>query len=167
MDGLYSVFFLISVFLSSENPLVNGFEERDSRAYEKYSFSKVEFQNRFVGNEIQYSYYLDKKFGPLQPSYSISLTDEGGFWGGGGFIRKVKASDSLNFNFDFYPGIYLKGKEEDLGGWLMFRSGVELEYNLGSEWNISIGYDHRSSGDIWKYNPGLETLKINISKKIE
>ncbi len=49
----------------------------------------------------------------------------------------------------------------------MFRSGVESEYTLGSEWNISIGYDHRSSGDIWKYNPALETLKINISKKIE
>ena len=29
----------------------------------------------------------------------------------------------------------------------MFRSGIELEYSKTNYWNISIGYDHRSSGD--------------------
>ena len=164
MDGLYSVFFLISTLISIENPIINGFDEGDVRSYSKVSFSKVEVQNKFIGNEIQYSYYINKKYGPLQPSYSFSLTDENGFWGGAGFIRKVKINDKLNFNFDFYPGVYFKGKEEDLGGWLMFRSGVELEYNVNNEWKVSMSYDHRSSGDIWKYNPGMETLKFSISK---
>ena len=43
----------------------------------------------------------------------------------------------------------------------MFRSGIELEFKLDNLWNISFAYDHRSSGDIWKYNPGLETIKLS------
>ena len=167
MDGLYAVFFLISTLISSENPIANGFIQTETEAYNKISFAKVEFQNQFIGNEIQYSYYLNKKYGPLQPSYSLSLTDESGFWMGTGFIRKVEVRDALNFNFNFYPGVYLKGNEEDLGGWLMFRSGVELEYEHYENWNISVGYDHRSSGDIWKYNPGMETLKFSISRNVD
>ena len=166
MDGLYAVFFLLSAIFSSDNPVINGFNEGETIAYNKVSFSKVEFQNRFIGNEAQYSYFLNKKYGPLQPSYSLSLTDDNGFWAGAGFIRKVELSNSVNFNFDFYPGVYVKGNEEDLGGWLMFRSGVELEYKVNNLWHISLGYDHRSSGDIWKYNPGMETLKLSISKNI-
>ena len=68
----------------------------------------------------------------------------------------------VNFNFDL-PGIYVKNSEEDLG-WIMFRSGIELEYSINNHWKISIGYDHRSSGDLWKYNPGMETIKLSISK---
>ena len=165
MDGLYAVFFLISTLISSENPLENGFNKTDAQGYNKVSFASVEFQNKIVGNETQYTYYLDNKLGPLQPSYSISVTDEGGLWAGAGFIRKVRVSDYVNFNFDFSPGIYNRGNEEDLGGWLMFRSGVEIEYKVNDYWNMSIGYDHRSSGDLWKYNPGMETLKFSISKK--
>ena len=165
MDGLYAVFFLISTLISSENPLANGFNQTEVNGYNKVSFASVEFQNRIVGNEIQYSYYLDNKLGPLQPTYSISVTDQGGFWGGAGFIRKVRLIDYVNFNFDFSPGIYIRGNEEDLGGWLMFRSGVEIEFIVNDFLNMSIGYDHRSSGDLWKYNPGMETLKFSISKK--
>ena len=166
MDGLYAVFFLISTLIASENPLVNGFKQTQAMGYNKVSFAKVEFQNKIIGDEIQYSYYLDQKLGPIQPSYSMSITDEGGFWTGVGFIRKARITDSVNFNFDFLPGIYIKNNEEDLGGWLMFRSGVEVEYKVNNNWNISLGYDHRSSGDIWKYNPGMETLKFSISKNI-
>ena len=81
-----------------------------------------------------------------------------------GFIRRVELDDSLYFNFDFFPGVYLKNREEDLGGWIMFRSGIELEYSLNNDWKISLGYDHRSSGDIWEYNPGMETVKISLIK---
>ena len=48
----------------------------------------------------------------------------------------------------------------------MFRSGIELEYQIGKLWNMSIAYDHRSSGDLWKYNPGLETIMYILSKNI-
>lgn len=162
--GIYAVLFSVSTILSYENPIKNGFPESDAQTYKKYTWSHVEFQNQIVGKEVQYSFYEKKKLGPLQPGRSISITDQGGIWAGYGFIRKVKLTDSLNFNFDFFPGVYLKNGEEDLGGWVMFRSGIELEYRVYGDLKITVGYDHRSSGDLWDYNPGLETIKISFIK---
>ena len=162
--GIYAVLFSISTILSYENPIKNGFPESIVDSYTKYTWSDVEFQNQIIGKEIQYSFYEKKKFGPLQRGRSISITDQGGIWAGYGFIRKVKLTDTLDFNFDFFPGFYLKNNEEDLGGWVMFRSGIELEYRLLNDWKMSIGYDHRSSGDLWKYNPGMETIKFSLIK---
>ena len=162
--GIYAVLFSISTILSYENPIKNGFPESIVDSFTKYTWSDVEFQNQIIGKEIQYSFYEKKKFGPLQRGRSISITDQGGIWAGYGFIRKVKLTDTLDFNFDFFPGFYLKNNEEDLGGWVMFRSGIELEYRLLSDWKMSIGYDHRSSGDLWKYNPGMETIKLSLIK---
>ena len=132
--------------------------------YEKITFSKVEFQDKIVGSELQYSHYLNRKYGPIQPGYSISITDQGGLWFGSGFIKKVNLNNNINLNFDFFPGIYVKNKEVDLGGWLMFRSGIELEYSINNYWNISIAYDHRSSGDLWEYNPGWKQLNLVYPK---
>ena len=164
--GIYAVLFSISTVLSYENPIKNGFSESITTSYIKHSLSAVEFQNKVVGQEVQYSNYESKKFGPLQRGRSISLTDQGGLWLGYGFIRKVELNNAFNFNFDFFPGVYVKNNEEDLGGWIMFRSGIELEYSINPDWKMSLGYDHRSSGDIWKYNPGMETLKISIIKTL-
>ena len=164
--GIYAVLFSISTILSYENPIKNGFPKSIAKSYTKHSLSAVEFQNEIVGQEVQYSFYENKKFGPLQRGRSISLTDQGGLWLGYGFIRKVELNQALSFNLDFFPGVYLKNNEEDLGGWIMFRSGIELEYSINTDWKISLGYDHRSSGDIWKYNPGMETFKMSIIKTL-
>ena len=162
--GIYAVLFSVSTILSFENPIKNGFPEGLAESYAKYSLSNVEFQNEIVGKEFQYSFYENKRFGPLQRGQSISVTDQGGIWVGYGFIRKVRLSNAFNFNFDFFPGVYLKNNEEDLGGWLMFRSGLELEYTINPNFKVSLCYDHRSSGDIWEYNPGMETIKISVIK---
>ena len=164
--GIYAVLFSVSTILSFENPIKNGFPEGPAESYAKYSLSNVEFQNEIVGKEFQYSFYENKRFGPLQRGQSISVTDQGGIWVGYGFIRKVRLSNAFHFNFDFFPGVYLKNNEEDLGGWLMFRSGLELEYTIDSRWRVSFCYDHRSSGDIWEYNPGMETVKISLIKTL-
>ena len=162
--GIYAVLFSIATITSVENPIRNGFPNVFTHPNEKMTYSMVEFQDKIIGSELQYSYYLNRKYGPVQPGYSISITDQGGLWFGSGFIKKVNLNNTVNLNFDFFPGIYVKNSEEDLGGWLMFRSGIELEYSINNYWNISIGYDHRSSGDLWEYNPGMETIKLSISK---
>ena len=155
--GIYALLFSISTIFSDENPVKNGFPEGMAQSYIKNSISAVEFQNKIVGQEIQYSYYESKKFGPLQRGRSISLTDKGGLWVGYGFIRKVELNRVLNFNFDFFPGVYVNNDEEDLGGWI--KSGIELEYTL----NNGGKYPWVTITDrvvIFKYNPGMETVKI-------
>ena len=88
--GIYAVLFSIATITSAENPVRNGFPKTITQSYEKITFSKVEFQEKIVGSELQYSYYLNRKYGPVQPGYSISVTDNSGLWFGSGFIKKVK-----------------------------------------------------------------------------
>ena len=64
--GIYAVLFSISTVLSYENPIKNGFSESITTSYIKHSLSAVEFQNKVVGQEVQYSKYESKKFGPQQ-----------------------------------------------------------------------------------------------------
>ena len=97
--GIYAVLFSVVTITSTENPLRNGFPFDSSTPYEKITFSKVEFQDKIVGDELQYSYYLDRKYGPIQPGYSISITDESGLWIGSGFIRKINL---LNLSLGFF-----------------------------------------------------------------
>ena len=104
-------------------------------------------------------------YGPLKPIFSASLTDQNGFWIGAGFENQLRIIDNISATFSFMPGIYSQGQEEDLGGWLMFRSGIGLRYDYSDQMGISIIYDHRSSGDIWDYNPGMETMQIKLFKK--
>ncbi len=164
--GIYAVLFSVATITSPQNPIRNGFPETYTQSFEKITLSKVEFQNKIVGNEFQYTNFINKKLGPIQPGYSISVTDQGGLWFGAGFIKKIGINDKFNFNLNFLPGIYLQNNEEDLGGWIMFRSGVELEYKPNSRWAISVSYDHRSSGDIWRYNPGMETISLSFSRVV-
>ena len=73
-------------------------------------------------------------------------------------------NDKWNLALSFIPGVYDAGNDENLGGWLMFRSGIELGYSISEDWRVSLAYDHRSSGDLWVYNPGMETLQIKIGR---
>ena len=55
--GIYAVLFSISTLLSFENPIKNGFQESLAEKYTKFTLSEVEFQNKVIGKEIQYSFY--------------------------------------------------------------------------------------------------------------
>ena len=55
--GIYAVLFSISAILSYEDPVKNGFPQSITESYVKHSLSAVEFQNKIVGKEVQYSFY--------------------------------------------------------------------------------------------------------------
>ena len=129
--GIYAVLFSIATITSAENPIRNGFPSINTHPNEKVTFSLVEFQDKIIGSEFQYYHYLNRKYGPVQPGYSISITDKGGL----GWVQassKKNLNNVVSLNFDFFPGIYIKNSEEDLGGWLMFRSGIELEFSINN-----------------------------------
>ena len=100
--GIYAVLFSIATITSAENPIRNGFPNVFTHPNEKMTYSMVEFQDQTIGSELQYSYYFNSKYGPVQPGYSISITDKGGLWLGSGFIRKV----NLNILFTVVSNLY-------------------------------------------------------------
>ena len=167
MNGIIASIFLASSILNPTYPLINGLEVRGANEKSKIFFSKVEFQKAIISSEVGFSKSENMAYGPWQPISMISITENGGIWGGYGVQNKIELPFKAVAGFSFIPGIYARSKEVDLGGWLMFRSGIELEKHLSDLWTISIAYDHRSSGDLWKYNPGMETWQIRIGRSLD
>jgi hypothetical protein len=165
LNGVIAFAFWTSTFLNPDASLVDGLETIDAAGTNKFSYSQVWFQKERIGSEIAFSRYTNYSFGPLQPIYSLSLTSHNGLWIGAGFSNTISLTDTLNAKFSFLPGIYSRGDDVDLGGWLMFKSGIGLEYEVKEKLAFTISFDHRSSGDIWDYNPGMETVQISLSKK--
>ena len=148
--------------MSSENGPLNTIKVNPVPVFDAVGYSRLEFQKNDIGQEVQILKSHKKTYAGMRSVSSISITDQGGLWFGHGFYNELRLNENLNIGLSFLPGIYARGKEVDLGGWLMFRAGVEfiIPVSLGS--SISFSYDHRSSGDIWSYNPGLETWQIRF-----
>ena len=162
MNGLLAALFWTSTLANPEKPLLDGLELNREVEFETIGYSKLEFQKEVIGGELQYIKAHNISYGPLQTISSFSATESGGLWFGHGFYNQIDFTNSVQIGLSFIPGLYLQGQEVDLGGWLMFRSGVELIIPLNTKKSLTFSYDHRSSGDIWSYNPGLETWQIRF-----
>ena len=166
LNGVIAAAFWTSTLLNPDYSILNGAPENDVNAYNSVMISSVQFQGKTIGKEIGFKRTSPISFGPLQPVSAISVTEKKGVWLGYGFYNEFRSSDLLSIGFSFIPGFYYAGDEVDLGGWLMFRSGVHFSVNFSDVWRFSLGFDHRSSGDLWQYNPGMETFQLSLEKKI-
>ena len=166
MNGLIAAAFWTSTLLHPNYSLLDGLGRHGVDSYQVASISIVQFQKQNIGYEISATRTIPFSYGPLQPIFAISVTSGGGLWAGYGAYNEIKADDNLSVGLSFVPGIYESGSEVDLGGWLMFRSGLHLNYDISNLWRLSLTYDHRSSGDLWEFNPGMETVQLSLGKKI-
>ena len=164
LNGIIAAAFWTSVILTPSGSLSDKFEIRERIPQRSFHVSNVQFQKEDVGSEFGVSYSAGQSYGPLQPVFYASLTDEKAAWVGAGFTNTVSMNEDWYLALTFIPGVYHAGNDEDLGGWLMFRSGIEVGYSITEDWQVGLVYDHRSSGDLWLYNPGMETLQIKIGR---
>jgi lipid A 3-O-deacylase len=136
-------------------------ENTDSRW--AFSTGAVVFQDEVDGAEV----YLRRDFGvligPFQPSLGASIATAGSAWIGAGFLYTLGRGEGLYIQGNIMPGIYIQGEGNDLGGWLEFRSGVEIGYEANSGVRYGLSLDHRSNAGIYDENPGLETVQFRVS----
>ena len=166
MNGFLAALFMTSTLIETQGSLQGSFNKSETRPFITAGVSELHFQEEAVGKEIQLIYGREFRSGPLQHIIAVSRTDQAGNWGGYGFYNEIELVGPISLGFSFVPGVFDRNQEEDLGGWLMFRSGVEFEYDFSDVLSIAVSYDHRSSGDIWEYNPGLETIQLRFKYKL-
>ena len=171
MNGFLAALFWSSTVINPDHSLIKNIDiNKHSKPYLSAGISNIYFEDKNIGFEsfvLKTEPYLINN---LKTISMISITDKKGLWFGYGLNNTIStdffSKDFLEINLSFLPGIYIKNEEVDLGGWLMFRSGFEVLFNLNENNSISAGFDHRSSGDIWPNNPGLETIFLKFNKKI-
>ncbi|PJE30226.1 Lipid A 3-O-deacylase (PagL) [Pseudooceanicola antarcticus] len=126
------------------------------------SGGQVLFQEDHISNEIYLKYDFGNSYGPFQPSFGLSVTDEGDAWVGMGASWTAEL-DQLYVQLSLMPGLYAQGDGPDLGHTVEFRSGIELGYEARNGWRYGLMYDHRSNAELSSLNPGLETLQFRVS----
>ena len=168
MDGTLAIIFLITSLtdMGFNDCRTDGCLERDdATARVSFQHADVEFQDDRISDEVYVGYDMDRRYGPFQPTFGVSITADGSSWAGAG----VKWTSAHVIDSPFFietslmPGLYSQSDGPDLGGSLHFRSAFGAGYRFDNGATLSVLYDHRSNGDTHNLNPGLETIAVRYA----
>ncbi|WP_323785808.1 acyloxyacyl hydrolase [Thalassovita sp.] len=166
MDGTFAVLFLLAGLADMKmNHCQDGcMAQSQLPARIAVSGGDVQFQDASIGRELYVRYDLNRSYGPFQPAFGASITDDGDAWIGFGAVWTGHfAQDRAYVQLHLMPGLYAQGGGPDVGFPVEFRSGAEIGYEARSGLRIGVSYDHRSNADIKATNPGLETVQLRVS----
>ena len=142
--------------------------KNERQPYHNLSYGNVVYDRRKVGSELYYRYDTNTAFGPFHQTVGFSITDSGSLWIGAGSIGKYPIGDNGWFvELHSMPGLYLKGDGIDIGGTIEFRSGFAVGYETDNGSKLAITVDHRSNAEIYRENPGLETVQLRLSIPVQ
>ena len=167
MDGRLAVLFWLLSIPSAETTNELSISRSDTTGRAVLSAGTLEFDGNTIGQELRYTRMFDMKKGRFNPTFDVSITDQGGLWVGAGLYQQfdIELGDQTFFvGSTFAPGLYFQGDEVDLGFPIEFRSGLEVGMRFDNDWQVSLSYDHRSNADVVAVNPGLETIQLRLSK---
>ena len=171
MDSRFAIFFFIMSGLDSylNECATDCIGESPAPPRVQLQIGDTYFQKEIIGSESYVSYDLPRYYGAVQPTTGISMTNTGDLWfGAGGKWSTERVSDGPIFvELSLMPGIYLDANGEDLGFPLQFRGSLGAGYHFDNGLSLSLVFDHRSHANIVQYNPGIETLGLRLSYRLD
>lgn len=99
----------------------------------------------------------------LRPVAGVLFNRDGGAYGYGGLNYDLKIIPYIIIIPGFDVGAWHTGNSVDLGGALEFRESLELDYKFSSDVRIGAQIAHMSNADIYRTNPGVNTLMAILS----
>ena len=72
---------------------------------------------------------------------------------------------NLNITPSFTPGLYNQGDGKDLGHVIEFKTEIQITYEISSNSEFGISYNHISNASLGDKNPGANSYMINFIKK--
>ena len=162
MEPLLAWVFWTLVTIDPSNSILDGLERKSVSGRHVFSVGEVYVDNESKGYELQYSLYQPFVYGPLQPFYGISSTENSGLMFGVGLGYEYDISEKIFLESSFLPGLYVKNEEVYLGEQPFFRAKLGLGYRFTERISASVSYDHRSNARLTGANPGMETLQANV-----
>jgi hypothetical protein len=110
-------------------------------------------------------YDTGRHVGPFEKAVGLSVGEGGETWLGYGLTYNLPLGRTgLYAELHLMPGLYLPNGGFDLGGPMVFRSGIELGLETRTGWRFAWSYDHRSHAGIFGKNPGIETVQLKVAK---
>ena len=106
----------------------------------------------------------DSFLGTLSPVSGFMLTENNAAYAYTG-IQAQYSLGKLNIIPSFTPGIYGKGDGKDLGHAIEFKSEIQLSFDIFSQSELGISYNHISNASLGDKNPGANSYIFNFLKK--
>ena len=159
------LFFLLLVPTYSEEKKEN-FNEHQLNFYTgMFDFSDDGQRAALFGFEHQNENLVRDSFlGTLSPVSGFMLTENNAAYAYTG-IQAQYSLGKLNIIPSFTPGIYGKGDGKDLGHAIEFKSEIQLSFDIFSQSELGISYNHISNASLGDKNPGANSYIFNFLKK--
>ena len=119
--------------------------------------------NLFGIQHINDDLYRETSFGTLQPVTGAFITADDATYVYTGF-QIPKKSGSVTFTPSFTPGLYSKGDGKDLGHVIEFKTEIQFTFDISSNSEIGISYNHISNASLGNKNPGANSYMLNFIK---
>ena len=96
----------------------------------------------------------------FSPFVGVFGTGQGAFYGYFGFGFDIHFPDNLILTPSAAAGYFEAGNGLNLGSWVEFRTGAEIDYRFADERRLGVGFYHMSNAGIGKENPGQEMATV-------
>lgn len=103
----------------------------------------------------------------FNPILGFMFTSENNVYTSFGFNIKQSLLMGFSLSFSFTPGLYYSFRNNELGHFLEFNSGIQITYALADNQAVSLSFHHISNGGLAKFNPGAEFILISYTIPLE
>ncbi len=110
-------------------------------------------------------YRFASKLWVFRPLLGAEVTTDGATYEYGGFGLDIYIGDNWVLTPNEAVGFWARGDKDskNLGSYVEFRSGAEIDYRLDGGARIGLSFHHISNAGLTKRNPGEEEALINYS----
>lgn len=99
----------------------------------------------------------------LLPIAGVQANTDGGIYGYVGLNYDWQFTDRWYLTPTVAVGAYEDNSSVDLGGWLEFRTGVEVSHRFSNAHRLGLAFHHISNASIYDENPGTEQVMLTYS----
>ena len=110
--------------------------------------------------QFQFEYRTALSVALARPFIGTFITSRAAFYLYAGIGWDLHFSRYLVVTPSFAPGLYLKGKDKDLGFPLEFRTCLDVAYKFPNKGRLGLQFYHLSNASIGEKNPGSESLVL-------
>ena len=102
--------------------------------------------------------------GNVQPVTGAMITTDDALYIYTGYQLNQK-SNSTTFSPSFVIGYYDEGDGKDLGHEIEFKTQIQILFDISSNSELGISYNHISNASLGDKNPGANSYMFNFTKK--
>ena len=130
-----------------------------------FDFSHDKHHSTIVGIQHQNEDLFRESFlGTISPVSGLFITADSATYIYTGIQAQYNVG-KLNLTPSFTPGLYHEGDGKDLGHMFELKSELQVSYDLMSNTQMGLSYNHISNASLGEKNPGANSYMFNILKK--